>query len=128
MSKKILSFKDLEVWRESHDLVLKIYVLTRQLPAEERFGLTSQMRRAAVSIPANIAEGFKRKGKKDKCNFYNIAAASLEEIRYYLILVKDLGYAEDVGDSEQMCTHVAKMLAGLTRSVAAKGAARSEET
>ena len=121
--KKIVSFRDLEVWRESHALVLDIYGLTHKLPAEERFGLSSQMRRAAVSVPANIAEGFKRKGKNDKCNFYNIAAASLEELRYYLILVKDLGYIKDVGVFEDKCAHVARMLAGLARSVM-KGASK----
>ena len=100
VTEKIVSFRDLEVWRESHALVLDIYALTHKLPAGERFGLSSQMRRAGVSVPANIAEGFKRKGKSDKCNFYNMAAASLEEVRYYLILVKDLGYIKDVGALE----------------------------
>ena len=116
-TKKIVSFRDLDVWKESHVLVLDVYGLTQKLPAEERFGLSSQMRRSAVSVPANIAEGFKRKGKNDKCNFYNMAAASLEELRYYLILVKDLGYIKDIGVFEEKCAHVARMLAGLAKSV-----------
>ena len=124
MSEKIVSFRDLDVWKESHKLVLDIYVLTRRLPAEERFGLCSQMRRAAVSIPANITEGFKRRGTKEKKNFYTIAAASLEELRYYLILVKDLGYVKDVADLEARCNHVARMLSGLVKSVAEERGAR----
>ena len=114
---KIVSFRDLEVWKESHALVLDIYGLTKKLPAEERFGLSSQMRRSAVSVPGNIAEGFKRKGKNDKCNFYNMAAASLEELRYYLILVRDLGYIKDIDVFEEKCAHVARMLTGLAKSV-----------
>ena len=116
-AKKIVSFRDLEVWRESHALVLEVYGLTQKLPAEERFGLSSQIRRSAVSVPANIAEGFKRKGRNDKCNFYNMAAASLEELRYYLILVEDLGYIKDIDALEEKCAHVARMLAGLAKSV-----------
>jgi four helix bundle protein len=74
--------------------VLEIYKLTEAFPKHEMFGLTSQLRRAVMSVPANIAEGFRRKGVADKARFYNIAQASLEECRYYLILSKDLGYAE----------------------------------
>lgn len=88
------SFEDLLVWQKSHDFVLEIYKLTSLLPKEELFGLVSQMRRAAVSIPANIAEGFRRSGKQDKLRFFNIAEASIEEVKYYLILAEDLKYAE----------------------------------
>ena len=88
-------FEDLKVWQKAHRLVLEIYKITKELPQEERFALVSQVRRASVSIPANIAEGFKKRGKKDKSNFYNIAQGSLEELKYYLILSKDLGYVED---------------------------------
>jgi four helix bundle protein len=91
---KSKSFKDLLVWQRSHEFVLEIYKLTQAFPQEELFGLVSQLRRAAISIPANIAEGFKRKGKADKLRFYNISQASLEEVRYYLILSHDLGYAD----------------------------------
>ena len=82
---KICTFMQLKVWQDSHALVLDVYKFTASLPAEERYGLVSQMRRAAVSIPANIAEGFKRTGQKDKAHFYNIAQGSLEELRYYFI-------------------------------------------
>ncbi len=88
-------FEDLEVWKKAHRLVLDIYNITRNYPAEERFGLVSQMRRSAVSIPANIAEGFKKRTLRDKSSFYNIAQGSLEELRYYLMLSKDLKYLQD---------------------------------
>ncbi len=86
------TFKDLAVWQKAHQWVLEIYRFTDSLPMEERFMLTSQLRRAAISIPANIAEGFKRRGNPDKARFYNIAQGSIEECRYYLILAEDLGY------------------------------------
>lgn len=80
------SFQDVVVWQKAHKLVLAIYKETNQFPREEVFGLTSQIRRATVSVPANIAEGFKRIGLKDKIRFYNIAQSSLEEVKYFLIL------------------------------------------
>lgn len=86
------TFQDLEVWLKAHQLVLNIYKTTKLFPKEEALGITSQIRRASISIPANIAEGFKRKGLNDKARFYNIAQSSLEEIRYYLILAEDLQY------------------------------------
>ena len=85
-------FTDLIVWQKSHQFVLDVYSLTQHFPKEEMYGLTSQLRRAAVSIAANIAEGFRKKGNLDKRRFLNIAQASLEECRYYLILVHDLDY------------------------------------
>jgi four helix bundle protein len=85
-------FEDLIVWQKSHALVLRVYKLTKTYPKDELFGLTSQMRRAAVSVPANIAEGFSKKGKPDKARILNIAQASLEELRYYFMLSRDLGY------------------------------------
>jgi four helix bundle protein len=82
------------VWQHSHQLVLSIYRITAGFPKYETFGLNSQLRRAAVSVAANIAEGFKRRGRGDKVRFLNIAQASLEECRYYLILTQDLNYGE----------------------------------
>ena len=114
---KVERFQDLEVWKKSHRLVLKIYNLTRGFPKEEKFGLVSQMRRAAVSIPANLAEGFKKRTQKDKSNFYNIAQGSLEEIRYYLILAKDLNYIIDNGEFIDSADEIGKMLYGLIRSI-----------
>jgi four helix bundle protein len=88
------SFQDLILWQKSHAFVLTVYKSTRAFPREERYGLTSQFRRAAVSIPANIAEGFRKQSQLDKARFLNIAEGSLEECRYYLILAHDLGYIE----------------------------------
>lgn len=88
------SFQDLVVWQKAHTFVLSMYKLTDSFPKSEMYGLTSQFSRAAVSIPANIAEGFKKRGKADKLRFLNIAQGSLEECRYYLILAYDLGYGE----------------------------------
>jgi len=89
------SFKELIVWQKAHQFVLEIYRFTRGFPADERFGLTSQIRRAAVSVPANIAEGFPKRGPIDKTRFFNIAQGSLEEVHYYLILAKDLGHGDN---------------------------------
>jgi len=94
MRKPAKTFKDLLIWQKSHQFVLEVYKLTNRFPKEEIYGLTSQFRRAAVSIPSNIAEGFKKRGKSDKARFMNIAQGSLEESRYYLILSRDLGYAD----------------------------------
>jgi four helix bundle protein len=81
------SFEDLIAWRKAHRYVLSIYKLTAGFPKSELFGLTAQMRRAATSIPANIAEGFKKRGRADKVRIFNIAQESLEESRYYLNLI-----------------------------------------
>ena len=86
------------VWQKAHQFVLATYSLTAGFPRREIYGLTSQMRRAAISIPANIAEGFKKRGENDKLRFLNFAQGSLEECRYYLILIQDLGY----GSTEEM--------------------------
>ncbi|MBU0967254.1 MAG: four helix bundle protein [Proteobacteria bacterium] len=87
-------FQDLIVWQKAHEFVLSLYAYSGAFPQSELYGLTSQARRAAVSIPANIAEGFKKRTKPDKVRFLNIAQGSLEECRYYLILANDLGYGE----------------------------------
>jgi len=86
------TFQDLIVWRKAHEFVLAVYRESAAFPKTETFGLTSQLRRAAVSVPANIAEGFVKRGKPDKARLMNIAQGSLEEARYYLILAQDLGY------------------------------------
>jgi four helix bundle protein len=82
------------VWRRAHEFVLAVYAFTVTFPKNETYGLAAQMRRAAVSIPANIAEGFRRRGRADKARFMNLAEGSLEECRYYLILAQDLGYGD----------------------------------
>jgi four helix bundle protein len=86
------SFRDLVVWQKAHQFVLAVYAFTAAFPKQETYGLSAQLRRSAVSIPANIAEGFRRRGKADKARYMNIAEGSIEECRYYLILAQDLGY------------------------------------
>ena len=94
------TFEDLVVWQKAHEFVLLIYRLSREFPKGETYGLSSQFRRAAISIAANIAEGFRKRGKADKVRFLNIAQGSVEECRYYLILTRDLAYG-DVTESHQ---------------------------
>ena len=96
------SFEDLIVWQKAHAWVLATYRFSESFPSKETYGLTAQLRRAAVSVPANIAEGFKKVGVADKKRFMNIAQGSLEECRYYLILTRDLGY----GDSRQLMSQL----------------------
>ena len=112
------TFQDLLVWQRAHQFVLGVYVLTSHFPRQEMFGLTAQLRRAAVSIPANIAEGFKKRGQADKLRFLNIAQGSLEECRYYLILAADLKY----GDPEPLQAQlgeVSRLLEGYTSAIRA---------
>ena len=99
----IVSWKDLRAWQKSHELVLETYRLTRKFPPEEKFGLSSQMRRAAISVASNIVEGFHRRSVKDSLNFYNTADSSLEELKYQLLLSRDLEYVS-VNDFEQAAT------------------------
>jgi four helix bundle protein len=110
------SFQDLIVWQKSHALVLEIYRVSAAFPKSETYGLTSQLRRAAVSIPANIAEGFKKRGRVDKARFVNIAQASLEETRYYVILATDLDYLKP-GDLKARLDDIARLLSAYSRSL-----------
>lgn len=89
---KIKSFTDLDAWKEGHRLVLEIYKITKKFPKEEIFGLTNQLRRAAVSFTSNIAEGFSRNFYKEKSQFYSMALGSLTEIQNQLLVAKDIGY------------------------------------
>ena len=113
------SFLDLRVHQKSHEFVLAVYRMTASFPRDELFGLTSQLRRAAVSIPANIAEGFIKRGRADKLRFYNIAQGSAEECRYYLILTKDLGYADTSSESE-ILQEVCRMLNAYVNAIASE--------
>ncbi|CAL2085911.1 four helix bundle protein [Tenacibaculum sp. 190524A02b] len=114
---KTATFEDLLVWQKGHLLVLKIYKLTKNFPKEEVYGLTSQFRRAAISITANIAEGYKRINNKEKLRFYNISQASLEECRYFLILSKDLNYVDNITQEKKLIEEVSKMLNAYVRSI-----------
>lgn len=113
----INTFKDLQVWQKAHSLVIDIYKITKEYPKEEKYGLVSQMRRAAVSVPANITEGFRKHGIKDKTNFYNIAQASLDELSYYIILSKDLEYILNNVSFVDQIEEIARMLSGLIQSI-----------
>ncbi len=99
------TFEDLIVWQKAHAWVLAAYRFTRTFPQSELYALVSQFRRAAVSVPANIAEGYKKNSVADKRRFMNIAQGSLEECRYYLILARDLEY----GDSTPLMTQLAEV-------------------
>ena len=110
------TFEEVEVWKRAHKWVLAVYRFTDTFPKQEMFGLTSQLRRAAISIPANFAEGFKKAGNADKLRYYNIAQGSLEESRYYLILASDLGYG-DTRELRNDLETVSKMLEGYMRAV-----------
>jgi len=92
---KTKKFQELLVWQKAHEFVLAVYRYTAYFPKNETYSLSIQFRRAAVSIAANIAEGYKKKSKLDKARFFNISQGSLEECQYYLILSKDLGYGEN---------------------------------
>jgi four helix bundle protein len=113
---KIRHFRQLEAWQEAHKLVLMVYQVTKGFPGDERFGLVSQMRRAAVSVPANIAEGFKRRGIRDKIHFYNVSEGSLEELKYFFILSEDLGYVSSKDDLMSQSETVGRLLYGLIAS------------
>jgi len=112
---KAQRFEDLIVWQKAHKLVLAIYSLSSKFPSNEMYGLTSQLRRAAVSVPSNIAEGFKRIGANDKLRFYNIAESSQEEVKYQLLLANDLQYS-NTKDLILQLEEVSKILNGLIKS------------
>ena len=118
LSKPARTFQDLLVWRKAHGFVLAVYALTATFPKSETYGLALQMRRAAVSIPANIAEGFRRRGKADKARFLNIAEGSVEECRYFLILVKDLAYGDTLAISAAL-EEVSRLLGAYTAAILA---------
>ena len=113
------SYKELDVWRRSFDLCKPIYILTKELPQDERFGLTAQLRRAAVSIPSNIAEGYGRHSRKDYIRYLWMANGSLLELETQTLLLIELGYAtpascgkilREIGDIERMIRALIKAL------------------
>lgn len=113
-----LTFEDLLAWKRAYELTLKIYKLTSDFPSNEEFGLKSQMRRSAVSIISNIAEGFKRRGKKDQIRFYNMAESSLEELKCQSRLSRDLNYfsESEYGEIKDMQNESGKLLNGWIKS------------
>ena len=121
MEKSFTNFYDLEAWKQSHKLAVEIYRITKQFPDDERFGITSQLRRAASSIGANIAEGFERYHFKDKSRFYYQARGSNAEVQNFLLLALDLGYINRsrCSDLGKQCNHIGKLINGLVRSLRA---------
>lgn len=116
------SFKTLIVWEKAHGLVLDIYTVTKSYPKDELFALVSQMRRASVSIPANIVEGYKRKTDKETVRFLNISDASLEELKYFIILSHDLNYItkEQFEELELKTDEVGRLLSGFQKTYSNK--------
>ena len=116
---KIKDFTDSIAWQKGHEFVLLIYQFTSDFPKSETYGLTSQLRRAAVSIPANIAEGFKKRGSKDKIKFLNISQGSLDECKYYLILARDLEYGFNE-ELIELSTEISKLLSVYIKKIEEK--------
>lgn len=116
--KKITSFTDLVAWQVSHKLVIRVYEVSKTFPNEEKFGLTSQISRAVVSVTSNIAEGFGRNGSKEKDNFYALAYGSLLEVQNQLLVARDIGYIsnETFKELADMSVESAKLLSGLRKA------------
>ena len=110
----IKTFWDLQVWQKAHQLVLVVYKITGSFPTQETYGLVSQLRRAALSVASNIVEGFKRRSVRDSIHFYNMADASLEEVKYQLLVARDLNYInKQVYEATiELAEEVSKMLRG----------------
>ena len=121
-NKKANNFEGLKVWEMAHQFVLEVYKITGDFPSEERFGLTNQFRRAAVSIPANIAEGSGRKSIKDMLRFFIHSRGSIEECQYFLILAKDLNFInlEAFHHLQGKLNQIGKLLNGLIKSLEKK--------
>jgi four helix bundle protein len=115
---KIQSFTDLNAWKEGHQLVLQIYKLTKSFPQDEQFGLSNQMRRCVVSITSNIAEGFSRKTKKEKAQFFYMALGSMTELQNQLLIVRDINYLENKSFQivAEKTVIVSKLINGLIKS------------
>lgn len=111
----VVKYNDLQVWQKSMDLVEKIYLLTRELPEQEKFGLSSQMQRAAVSIPSNIAEGYSRASTKDYVKFLYIAKGSDSELLTQLMICERIGYGnlENLKEAKKLSEEIFKMLTAM---------------
>ena len=116
---KTTNFKQLIVWQKAHSLVLEVYKTTKRFPREEIYALTSQMKRAAISVPANIAEGYKKKTASAKLNYLNISEGSLEEIKYNFILALDLQYISetDCNRLTDKAEEVGRLLSGYASGI-----------
>jgi len=119
LNSKIQSFTDLNAWKEGHKLVLQTYKTTKSFPVDEKFGLSNQLQRAAVSVTSNLAEGFSRKSVKEKKNFYYISLGSLTEVQNQLLVARDLEYIskESFKELAQQTVTVSKLINGLIKGV-----------
>ena len=120
---KVNNYKDLIVWQKAHSMVINVYKYTKDFPADERFGIVQQLRRAAASVPTNIVEGFGRFSRKEYMQFLYICRASLVETDYHLFLAKDLGYLgqESYDKLKTLIDEIGKMNNGLIRALKEKG-------
>lgn len=116
---KIRDFTDLKVWQKSHRLVLMVYEISRGFPRNEVYALSSQIRRAAVSVTSNIAEGFSRQTSKEKIQFYYVSSGSLTEVRNQLMIARDLGYItkDKFKELNGLVIEICKMAQGLIKSI-----------
>ena len=119
MDNKITSFTDLNAWRKGHKLVLMVYKETDSFPQKEQFSLTDQMRRAAVSLTSNIAEGFSRQSQREKVQFYSMAKSSLTELQNQLLIARDIGYTEKDNFTKlsNISVETSKLSNGLIRTI-----------
>jgi four helix bundle protein len=118
---RVKSFEDMKVWQEAHQLAMKVMEQTPRLPAEQQDGLALRIEAAAIDVPRYIAEGFKRRGSRNKAHFYDIARSTLEGLRYYFILCRDLKYDMNYEDLGYRGDQVSRMLDGLVRSMSRDG-------
>lgn len=117
------TFKDLQVWQEAYRLSIAVYTVTKKFPQDEIYGLTSQLRRASVSVCSNVAEGFGRAGRKEKDQFYAMANGSLTEVENQLLISKGVGYLDEKNFQvlDQQCQLTHKLLNGLQQANKEKG-------
>jgi len=115
---KAQTFRDVLAWQKAHAFTLAVYKMTSDFPKHESYGLTSQLRRAATSVPANFVEGFRKRTSPDKVRFYNMAQASADECLYHLILAHDLNYADTV-PLQSALEEVSRLLQGYINAIEA---------
>jgi len=118
-TRRINSYKDLVVWQKAHQLAMTIYKLSVDLPQDEQSGLAQQIKTAAVDVASNIVKGYKRYGKQEKLDILNTAQSSLENLKYLLLLITDLGYA-DTSEEEMDADEVSRILNGFLKSIREK--------
>ena len=118
VNRRVETFRDLVVWQKSHELVIMIYKMTNKFPKRERESFANQIREIATLIPVNIATGFKKRAKKAKVFYYRNALATIEKIRYMIILAEEMGYIKKTTAQQDACDTIERMLKRLIRSIA----------